>query len=102
MMNFEGYSRVEICGCNNRDVTPNGTDSSLITDYSTHIKITDRFNHEYDSGNHYTDELMNVNPKHLYKGQLLLILRSTQQPGTVTVKASSPALKAANYKFSSQ
>lgn len=55
-----------------------------------------------DDGNHYTDELMNVNPKHLYKGQLLLILRSTQQPGTVTVKASSPALKAANYKFSSQ
>ena len=56
MMNFEGYSRVEICGCNNRDVIPNGTDSSLITDYSTHIRITDRFNHEYDSGNHYTDD----------------------------------------------
>ena len=51
-----------------------------------------------DNGDHYTDLLMTVNPNHLYKGQLLLILRSTQQTGPVTVRATSPTLKAATWK----
>ena len=51
-----------------------------------------------DNGDHYTDLLMTVNPNHLYKGQLLLILRSTQQTGPVSVRATSPTLKAATWK----
>ena len=52
-----------------------------------------------DNGDHYTDELMTVNPKRLYKGQLLLILRSTQKSGSFSVKVSSPNLKAATMKY---
>jgi beta-galactosidase len=52
-----------------------------------------------DNDDHYTDELMDVNPKRLYKGQLLLILRSTQHQGLVSVKVTSPTLKSAVWKM---
>lgn len=55
--------------------------------------------HAIDNGDHYTDELFNVNPKKLYKGQALAILRSTHTAGNVTLKVSSPTLKGTTAKF---
>ena len=56
LMNFEGYSRVEISGDNSRDFRPDVAEEDAITDHTTHIIITERFNHVYDSGNQYTDD----------------------------------------------
>ncbi|MCR4836212.1 MAG: hypothetical protein K5899_07520 [Bacteroidaceae bacterium] len=66
--------------------------------YENQGSKTLQFCQAIDNGDHYTDLLMTVNPNHLYKGQLLLILRSTQQTGPVTVRATSPTLKAATWK----
>ena len=52
-----------------------------------------------DNGDHYTDELLDVNPKNMYRGQILLILRSTQKAGDVRIKVTSPALKEASLKL---
>lgn len=52
-----------------------------------------------DNGDHYTDELLDVNPKKMYRGQVLLVLRSTQTAGDVRVGVSSPTLKGASMKL---
>ena len=52
-----------------------------------------------DNGDQYTDELMDVNPKKMYKGQVLVILRSTEKAGTVNVKVTSPTLKGTSRKM---
>ncbi|MDR0939423.1 MAG: DUF4982 domain-containing protein [Mediterranea sp.] len=46
-----------------------------------------------DSGNHSSDELFADGKRKLYQGRALGILRSTQQPGTVTLKVSAPGLR---------
>ena len=48
--------------------------------YENQGSKTLQFCQAIDNGDHYTDQLMTVNPNHLYKGQLLLILRSTHPP----------------------
>lgn len=55
--------------------------------------------HAIDNGDHYTDELFDVNPKRLYKGGLLVVLRSTRKAGNVTLTATSPNLKSATMKM---
>ena len=55
--------------------------------------------HAIDNGDHYTDELFDVNPKRLYKGGLLVVLRSTRKAGNVTLTATSPNLKSATLKM---
>lgn len=55
--------------------------------------------HAIDNGDHYTDELFDVNPKQLYKGQVLIVLRSTRTAGAVTVTVTSPTLKGDKLKL---
>ncbi len=52
-----------------------------------------------DNGDHYTNELFDVNPKKMYKGQVLLILRSMKKAGDVKVEITSPALKKTQLKL---
>lgn len=52
-----------------------------------------------DNGDHYTAELFDVNPKKMYRGQVLLVLRSTQTAGDVRVSVSSPTLKGTSMKL---
>ena len=55
--------------------------------------------HAIDNGDHYTDELFDVNPKTLYKGQVLVVLRSTRTAGNVALTVSSPTLKGCTLKL---
>ncbi len=55
--------------------------------------------HAIDNGDHYTNELFDVNPKQLYKGQVLVVLRATRHAGNVVLTATSPTLKGATLKL---
>lgn len=48
-----------------------------------------------------TTEPYNANPRRLFQGRALVILRSTATPGTVTLTASAPGLKPASISFES-
>ncbi|MDR1763773.1 MAG: hypothetical protein LBR64_07485, partial [Dysgonamonadaceae bacterium] len=48
-----------------------------------------------DNGNHISDELPTGSSISLHNGFAMAILRSTQTPGTVKIRASAPGLKAA-------
>ena len=46
-----------------------------------------------DNHDHYTDELFHgVNTKKMHEGRMQIILRNTQKPGKVTVKAETPTM----------
>ena len=48
-----------------------------------------------DNGDHYTDYLFHgVRTKRMLQGQMQVILRTTRQPGKVTLRATTPSLKA--------
>ena len=52
-----------------------------------------------DNGDHYTNELMAVNPKRMKDGFVMAILRADKQPGKVTLSITSPQLKAQKLTF---
>ncbi|MCR4995263.1 MAG: DUF4982 domain-containing protein [Bacteroidales bacterium] len=51
------------------------------------------------SGDHYSDELTQVDHRRLYEGQCLAILRATCQPSEVVLTATAPGLKTAKLKL---
>ena len=55
-----------------------------------------------DNGDHYTDELFaGINTKKMRNGKMQVVLRSGKQKGAITVKASTPKMKA-TMKLSTQ
>ncbi len=52
-----------------------------------------------DNGDHYTNELFDVNPKHMKGGFVMAILRSERNPGKVTVSITSKKFRKTTLKL---
>ena len=55
-----------------------------------------------DNGDHYTNELFNVNPKNMKEGFIMAILRSCRNPGKITVNITNDKLKKTKLKLNTR
>ncbi len=89
------YIRVYAVDSKGRTVPVSGEDVTFAVEGEASLTAV-------DNGDHYTNELFNVNHKKLHNGFVMAILRSTTTAGKVNVKISAEKLKGLTLKLQSQ